>query len=109
MKYVVSHLTKKNVIKIAKETFGEDADIIIADPSSYYDWREDGWQQGLFDRVYTVLKNEIKQGEDIGFITVGFIPAVLVVWSVIEKLKNEGYIGNVVMYSFDRGKYVVVG
>lgn len=86
---IVSHLSKKDVSRVVGEMFGK-ADILYMDNMAKYDYTKKGWRKELEKRMRKNVSNvEFEKYDEIYFVAVGFIPAVLVGYDVLRDMGVE--------------------
>lgn len=101
---IVAHLSKKEVTKVVEDMFGK-VDVLYMDNMAKYDYTKKGWKEELKNRMRKNMSNvDISKYDEIYFVAVGFIPAVLVGYEVLEEMgvKFDILTHNKSGYMYDR-------
>lgn len=98
MKIVVSHVVKKDIVKILQNTFDiSDAEIVYADNVAIYDYRKEGWKNEIKKKMKKNLEKAIGGEKTVYFLAVGFIPAVLIAYEVLLEMGK-----NIVVLTYNK-------
>ena len=101
--YIIPHIVRRPIEKLLSEYEEDEYTVVYADDKMYYKYWEDGWKEELKERV---VENLADVKGDVVFITVGFQPAVILIWEIVR-----GMFGDVEIMTYDSEmeKFVVVG